>query len=159
MNQPFVGIKAVESPEELRSLIQKIASGQPYYSFLRWAHCVSGIIPDLPKDFPSPEGQVFGKSFELRWKQLSQGYEAQGYEVLLLHCERAVSDLGLTPVADCWTVSQPLGAYLFDVDETRFPKGLHYPKGLQLRQRYFQDSQTDTIHFVALTYQPKVKSL
>jgi hypothetical protein len=153
MSQQLVGTQIVRSQEELRSLIQKVANGQPYYSFLRWAHRVSGIVLNLSEEFPSPEGQVFGKLFELRWKQLSQGYD-----VLLLHCEQAVTDLGLTPIADHWAVSSPLGAYLFEVDATRFPKGLHYPKDLQLRQRYFQDSQTATIHFVALTYQLKVKS-
>jgi hypothetical protein len=151
MSQQLVGTQTVESPEALRSLIQSVADGQPYYCFLRWAHKVSGIVLDVGTEFPSPEGQVFGKQFELRWKCSSNGYE-----VLLLHCKKAVTELDFTPVADHWDVSSPLGAYLFDRDETRFPKRLTYPEGFQLRQRYFQDSRTATIHFVALTYQLKV---
>lgn len=147
MSQQLVGTQKVDSSEKLRSLIRSVANEQPYYSFLRWAHKVSGIVLDVGTEFPSPEGQVFGKQFELRWKRASTGYE-----VLLLHCEKPVTELDFTPVADHWTVSKPLGAYLFDHDETRFPKGLTYPDDFQLRQRYFQDQRTATIHFVALTY-------
>ena len=150
MSQKLVGTKTVTCHDDLRSLIYKLVDNQPCYYFLRWAHRVSGIVSTL-EEFPSPEGQVFSKQFELRWKQ-----SHKGYDVLLLHCNQSVTDLEFDAVAEHWIVSPPLGfpplgAYLYDRDETRFPKGLNYPKGCQLRQRYFQDSQTETVHFVALT--------
>ena len=151
MSQQLVGTQTVESSEELQALILSVADEQPYYCFLRCAHKVSGILLGLGTEFPSSEGQVFGRQFELRWKRASEGYE-----VLLLHCKKSVAELNFTPVADHWDVSSPLGAYLFDRDEARFPKKLTYPKGFQLRQHYFQDSNTAIIHFVALTYQLKI---
>lgn len=146
MSQPFVGIRTVASAGELRSLIDQVAQKQPYYSFLRWPHQVSGLAAGLPETFPSPEGQVFSQFFELRWQQLPVGYE-----VLLLHCNEVSPDSNFTAVGETWQVSSLKGAYLYERDETRFPKGLQYPKGLQFRQRYFHDTQTATVHFVALT--------
>jgi len=146
MNNTRVGTKAIASVDGLRTFLSQFATADCYY-FARWSHRVSGMVQDLDKAFPSPEGQLFGTQFELRWKQCRD----KGYELLLLHCERSVENWGFQPVASAWEVSEPLGAYLYQHDETRFPKGFNYPPNLRLQQRYFQDAATATVHFVALT--------
>jgi len=90
----FVGVKQLSSADELRELLTQKADRHSYY-FLRWFHKVSGILKDLPSEFPSPEGQMFNVYCEFRWKQ-----NKTGYEVLLL--SQADSDLGFTPVGKSW---------------------------------------------------------
>ncbi|MEH2195479.1 MAG: hypothetical protein V7K98_22960 [Nostoc sp.] len=140
----FVGYKQVLSSEQLRNLIQNYYQ-QPSYYFLRWMYQVSGIVADLPPDFPSPEGQMFNTELELRWKQNNDGYQ-----VLLLSQTQPKGESKFTPIGKDWTICDR-NAYLYNIDETKFPKGFVYPEKLSLGQRYFQDTETSTIHFVALT--------
>jgi hypothetical protein len=151
MSEALVGTKTVDSIQELRSLLANLATGDCCY-FARWAHKVSGMVTAiddvLPEPNGSPEGQMFGSNFEVRWKKTSQ----QRYEVLLLHCEKSVTEWQFTPVGNGWHVPKtPLGSYFYDADETRFPQGFELAKKMKLRQRYFQDVMTATVHFVALT--------
>ncbi|MEH1969178.1 hypothetical protein [Nostoc sp.] len=140
----FVGYKQVSSSEELRNLLTDYYQERSYY-FLRWTHQVSGIVVDLPLEFPSPEGQMFNSELELRWKQ-NDG----GYQVLLLSQTQPKTELEFTPIGKDWKTCDR-NAYLYDIDETKFPKGFIYPEKLSLGQRYFQDTETSTIQFVALT--------
>ncbi|MEH2056855.1 MAG: hypothetical protein V7K97_12010 [Nostoc sp.] len=140
----FVGYKQVSSLEELRNLLTDYYQERSYY-FLRWTHQVSGILADLPPDFPSPEGQMFNTELELRWKQNNGGYQ-----VLLLSQTQPKTELEFTPIGKDWKTCDR-HAYLYDLDETKFPKGFIYPEKLSLGQRYFQDTETSTIRFVALT--------
>ncbi len=140
----FVGYKQVSSPEELQKLLQNYYQ-QPSYYFLRWAYTVSGILADLPADFPSPEGQMFNSELELRWKQNNDGYQ-----VLLLSQNQPKPESKFNPIGKEWIICDR-NAYFYDTDETKFPKGFTYPEKLSLGQRYFQDAKTSTIHFVALT--------
>lgn len=153
----FVGFKTV-TEEELGSLLNhsEIALSSSYY-FLRWFNKVSGIQMRLPDDFPSPEGQLFNAALELRWKQ-----RGANYEVLLLSQAVPDAQLGFSPLRGEWEWCDR-NAYFYDSDETKFPKGFLYqdaennvlsPKGeplKQVKQRYFRDARTATIHFVALT--------
>lgn len=151
----FVGVKQNLPLEVLQTLVddQRIAIAPSYY-FLRWSHRVSGIQMKLPEEFPSPEGQLFNAELELRWKQ-----QKSGYEVLLLSKSSPSSELGFSAVPGEWEWCDRR-AYFYDADETKFPKGFIYqntkgqpisPKAIPVKQRYFRDSQTATIHFVALT--------
>lgn len=146
----FVGYKHVlpskneTSSEQLRKLLQDYYQ-QPSYYFLRWTHQVSGILADLPSDFPSPEGQMFNSELELRWKQNNGGYQ-----VLLLSQTQPKIESEFNPIGKTWKTCDR-NAYLYDLDETKFPKGFIYPEKLSLGQRYFQDTEISTIHFVALT--------
>jgi hypothetical protein len=139
----FVGIKQLSSVEELRELLTQKSSQSSYY-FLRWAHKVSGIVNQLPQDFPSPEGQMFNADWELRWKQ-----QKKGYEVLLL--SNADAEPGFTQVGQHWE-TQLRQAHVYRSTETRFPKEF-IAEGVDVAQRYFIDAQTATVHFVALTLQ------
>lgn len=141
----FVGIKKVSSVEELRELLTQ-RSSQPSYYFLRWAHKVSGFVEQLPLDFPSPEGQMFNADWELRWKR-----QKTGYEVLLL--SDAGAEPGFTSVGQNWD-TQLRQAHAYHSIETRFPKEF-IAEGVDIAQRYFRDSQTATVHFVALTVSKK----
>jgi hypothetical protein len=100
-----------------------------------------------PKVLPSPEGQMFCPKCEVRWKQNCR----QGYEVLLLHCDRSVTEWGFEPVGDGWLVSAPLPARINDSQDNRFPYDFHNPGKLVLQQRYVRDADTDTVRFIALT--------
>jgi hypothetical protein len=76
---PFVGVsEKLLTEEQLRTLLQQPITSPSYY-FLRWSHKVSGIVKELPDDFPSPEGQMFNCELELRWKK-----QGQKFSVLLL---------------------------------------------------------------------------
>ncbi|AFY33114.1 hypothetical protein [Calothrix sp. PCC 7507] len=140
----FVGYKQVSSLEELRNLLTDYYQERSYY-FLRWTHQVSGILADLPPEFSSPEGEMFNIELELRWKQNNGGYQ-----VLLLSQTQPKTELEFTPIGKNWKTCDR-NAYLYDLDETKFPKRFIYPEKLSLGQRYFQDTETSTIHFVALT--------
>lgn len=136
----FVGTQTVASAEELRSLIQSLQSEKSCF-FLRWPHKVSGFCKTLPEGFPSPEGQVFDSQKELRWKQ-----QGTSYSVLLLSASETYDEF--EPVGKAWNVHVQ-DAHIYPGTETRFPKGINDQR-INISQRYFVDSQTATVHFVAL---------
>ena len=136
----FVGTCTVQSPEELRSLIEELR-GETSCFFLRWPHKVSGFRKTLPDNFPSPEGQIFDTQKELRWKQ-----QGNGYEVLLLSANGDYT--GFMPLGEAWEVDVQ-DAHLYPKTETRFPKGID-DQQVNVGQRFFSDPQTATVHFVAL---------
>jgi hypothetical protein len=152
----FVGFRNA-TEKQLRELVSHPAIAlSPSYYFLRWFHEVSGIRMQLPDDFHSPEGQLFNAELELRWKQ-----HGKRYEVLLLGRSIPNPDLGFSPLQGDWEWECcDRNAYFYDNDETKFPQGFLYqnaagqmlkPKEIPVKQRYFRNSQTSTIHFVALT--------
>jgi hypothetical protein len=143
---PFVGVsEQLLTVEQLRNLLQQPSTQSNYY-FLRWSHKVSGIIEQLPNEFPSPEGQMFNCDRELRWKQ-----QGQHFSVLLL--STTGSEPGFKPIGQKWKTQQR-DAHIYPATETRFPKGLSSTK-VDVAQRYFMDTDTATVHFVALTVAKK----
>jgi hypothetical protein len=149
----FVGYKQVSSVDDLKNLMEHYADPLPSYYFLRWAHCVSGIVSKLPQEFPSPEGQLFNAELELRWKR--QGHD---YSVLLLSKTLEVAE-GFTAIPenrdrDWQWQTQDRAANFNGKTDARFPKGFTYPDNLTIHQRYFLNAQTATVHFVALTVKP-----
>ncbi|NJL64360.1 MAG: hypothetical protein HC903_24235 [Methylacidiphilales bacterium] len=168
---PFVGTtKQFISPCKIQELIKKLAE-EPSYYFLRWTHKVSGMREEKPndKDFPMLEGEMFSHKHELRWKLKHDNL----YEILLLTI--ANKDDEFIPIGEEWKIepndkakfpfySYP--AYGYRRNETRFPKEFIYPESLNVRhgedkqnksnkpklgQRYFIDSKTSAVQFVALT--------
>jgi hypothetical protein len=142
----FVGYKEHPlSDSELLDLINNLATENTYY-FLRWTHGVSGITQEELTDdkFPMLEGQMFNHQLELRWKYKKNNT----YEVLLLSINGTNSEF--QPLGEHWQI-QERKAYFYQSTETRFPKGFDYPSNLDIKQRYFQDKTTATVHFVALT--------
>lgn len=150
-----VKVGEVASDEELRSLVEQFAEAESYF-FLRWPHKVSGFCRSLPPEFPSPEGQVFDRNTELRWKR-----QNQGYSLLLLSAEKELAKAIAQDIftfdpddRDCkWKICER-NAHPYVPTETRFPRGFDSreidSKAIKIGQRYFIDSQTSTIHFVAL---------
>lgn len=147
----FVGYTQVNSKDALEELITD-ASGkltqqdQPLssYYFLRWAYQVSGIVNQLPKEFFSPEGQVFNSTLELRWKK-----QNNSYTILLLSQPEQKDERFIVIPGDWKTVDR--NAEFYGIKDTRFPKGFIYPDDLSIHQRYFMNTTTATVHFVALT--------
>lgn len=142
--KPFVGYQ--ENPlsvSDLLELIDKLKTENTYY-FLRWTNKVSGIIKQIPDKFPMLEGQMFNDEFELRWKYKQNN----AYEVLLLTTGKNYHDF--QELGKNWQIEER-NAHFYPVTETRFPKGFNYPDNLNIKQRYFQDKTTATVHFVALT--------
>lgn len=139
----FVGTTTL-SGDELVKLLQKRASTQPSYYFLRWFHTVSGFISQLPANFPSPEGQMFNHRWEIRWQQ-----QGDKYQVLILSIEDTEPDFTPLAAIETWEVKTEK-AYVYPTNETRFPQGIK-DNGLNLSQRYFYNPATATIHFIALT--------
>jgi hypothetical protein len=162
---PFVGVyEKLLTETELRELVQQLATTPSYY-FLRWSHQVSGIVEQLPDDFPSPEGQMFNCDRELRWKCQSERYsvlvlsntgEVPGFKSII----QDRIDIGESEKKNYWKTEQR-PAYGYPSNETRFPRSLIYPESLDVRnsssnqpklaQRYFMAKPTATVHFVALT--------
>lgn len=101
----------------------------------------------LPTDafLSSPEGQVFGQVRELRWK-----HQNDVYKVLLLS-KTEIDDQALQPLdqEQQWLI-RDLNAKFYPPTETRFPRGVSYPEDLEIGQRYFMDSKTGIVQFVAL---------
>ncbi|MEM9153742.1 MAG: hypothetical protein AAGB13_01725 [Cyanobacteria bacterium P01_F01_bin.33] len=149
----FVGTCTVESDDELRLLIKKLPLENPY-SFLRWPHKISGFCPftidNFPNEFPSPEGQLFDREIELRWKQ-----NKKGYDLLLLSTNNRNLWPDFEPIFEQdkdntikWEAYDQ-DAYIYPPTETRFSKRIA-EQSVNIGQRYFVDAQTATVHFVAL---------
>ncbi|MBD2137677.1 hypothetical protein H6F32_08780 [Anabaena sp. FACHB-1237] len=135
----------------IHKLINKSITDNTYY-FLRWTHGVSGIYK-LEKNsisdqfqFPMLEGQIFNHQLELRWKYKKNNT----YEVLLLSINGEDQDF---QALDKKWYTEDRQANFYPPTETRFPKVFSYPdpEKLQIKQRYFQDQTTATVHFIALT--------
>ena len=155
MNKGFVYVRSGLSRDEVKELLDKLATEKSYY-FVRSPHAVSGICMKLPEEFfPGFEGQMFNADRELRWKKQGSAYQA-----LLL--SRVEADLeGFEPIdKDCeWQICDR-AAYFHALDEPKFPNTFVY-KGeksekivshnISIGQRYFQEKRTATVHFVALT--------
>ena len=152
----YVGYSTVESEADFRNLFQLDRNGhadasEEYFFFLRSLHQVSGIIP--PSELPdqlSPEGQMFSAQAELRWKK-----SAQGYDVLWLGQKPPANETAFTPINRPWEIEDHT-AMLHDRKTPQFPNLFRYPKGLKQRvgQRYFRDTSTSIVHFIALTIVP-----
>ncbi|MEH2317519.1 hypothetical protein [Nostoc sp.] len=146
----YVYHQQLVAPEEIGTLITQVSNSQSYY-FLRYSHAVSGICSNLPDERGEIEGQVFNSICEIRWKKYKFGYE-----VLILSQQKFNLE-GFENLTGNWKICDR-DAYWHNPEETRFPKGLIFKgennqsiKPEAIKQRYFKDSDTATIHFVALT--------
>lgn len=128
--------------------VKKLSNSQQNYYFLRYSHKVSGICLELPKDRGEIQGQMFNSTCELRWKKYKSCYE-----VLILSKDKFEVE-GFEKLAGNWNICNH-NAYWHDLNETKFPKGFIFkniePDKIPIQQRYFQDSDTAIVHFVALT--------
>jgi hypothetical protein len=110
--QGFVYVRSGLSRDEVKELLDKLATEESYY-FVRSPHAVSGICMKLPEEFfPGFEGQMFNADRELRWKKQGSAYQA-----LLL--SRVEADLeGFEPIdKDCeWQICDRT-AYFHPLDE------------------------------------------
>lgn len=140
MNQAYVQTWSGVSLIELKAQLEK----DSFYYFLRWPHTVSGILVDLPSDFPSPEGQAFNENTELRWQQRGDRYN-------LLWLSSRPPAGGFETLPGVW-IYEDRGAKLYGPKETRLPKVIKSPSNISLGQRYFRDRRTAIIHFVSLYY-------
>lgn len=167
----FVGTnKQPLSDKELIQLLETVSTPPSYY-FLRWKHRVGGFwqrrkeefktleddIRDRTKNtsqnnpisepFPSPEGQIFNSTLEIRWKR-----QSESYQILVLHSQDTQNNfdsIQLKAIPGKWETKEQ-NALIHSPKETRFPKNLNIEQ-LNIAQRYFIDSRTATVHFVALT--------
>jgi hypothetical protein len=174
MNQELISgyiyHKQLVSSDELDNLITKISQSPNNYYFLRYSHGVSGICQYLPaENLPAErgergeiEGQVFNSLLEMRWKKYKTGHEKTGYEVLILSQQKLDLE-NLQELTGNWKICDR-DAFWHNPEETRFPKGFMFKdenhqlikheeitKKMPIKQRYFQDADTATIHFIALT--------
>lgn len=142
----YVYHKQLVSLQELQVLIENL-SNQSYY-FLRYSHTVSGICASMPSLRGETEGQMFNATREVRWKKYKSGYE-----VLILSQQQENFE-GFKSLNVDWEICDHT-AYWHDQNETKFPKGFIFqgvePAQIDIKQRYFIDSATATVHFVALT--------
>ena len=150
----FVGTLSLESIEELKQLLDSLKQEENHY-FLRSPHKVSGIKSELPEEIDSAtEGQAFNFQWELRWK-----IKGSKYELLLLSKEKTDLCNRFQEIKINWETEERK-AILYEANEildkqirskeTRFPQGFTHNQP-KIGQRYFLDSQTATVHFVALT--------
>lgn len=144
----YVASAEVDCETKLRELLEKYDRGSSYY-FLRWTHRVSGIQADL-KDFPSPEGQLFNAELELRWKQVQQGYR------VLVLSQELLDEPAFKPLPGNWE-HEDHRVLMHDRNNPQYPNGFNYGANVdpsRIRQRYFRNSETLAVQFVALTLQP-----
>ena len=148
----YVYHKQLVADDELSTLITQVSNSQSYY-FLRYSHAVSGICRKLPNQRGEIEGQLFNSICEIRWKKYKSGYE-----VLILSQQKFNLE-EFEKLTGNWIICDK-NAYWHKPEETRFPKGFTFkgennqfikPEDISIKQRYFKDSTTATIHFVALT--------
>jgi hypothetical protein len=152
MTQGYVYYRQFVKAEDINKIIDAVKArfnlAENYY-FLRYSHTVSGICLELPKERGEIEGQIFNANCELRWKKSKAGYEA------LILSKKEVTLDGFEKLSGKWKIVDHK-AYWHDIKETKFPKGFIFPnQKIDIHQRYFQDSSTATVHFVALTVKEK----
>jgi hypothetical protein len=152
MTQGYVYHRQFVKAEDINKIIDAVKThfnlAENYY-FLRYSHTVSGICLELPKERGEIEGQMFNAYCELRWKKYKTEYEA-----LILSKQKFEME-GFEVLTGEWRIVDHK-AYWHDIKETKFPKGFIFPdKNPEIQQRYFQDSATATVHFVALTVKEK----
>jgi hypothetical protein len=148
----FVGcLKNPVDKEELRELFKQFEAPKFLY-FLRWPHKVSGFIPKLEGEL-SPEGQLITSNCELRWKQKIGKFDA----LLLSKDDVSSPDLSAFEAIDGDWQLEDHEAEIHGKNkdkergsETRFPKDFRNSAS-SIKQRYFIDRRTGTVHFVALT--------
>jgi hypothetical protein len=157
----YVYHKQLVSSQEINTLIDKLPNSQSYY-FLRYSYGVSGVCMEFPVDRGEIEGQMFNAICELRWKKYKTGYE-----VLLLSKQEFKLD-GFEKLGDngreiYWQICDH-NAYWHELDEARYPRGFIFKgknnqpikrEDISIKQRYFKDSATATVHFVALAINEK----
>jgi hypothetical protein len=147
---PFVGDNAAPLDiTALATLINRYVAETAWHC-LRWPHTIS-LGAGLPSTtaLDCPEGQVFNRDRELRWKRRQDTY------TVLLLSSTLVPDTDLRALANpqhqpqTWQIRN-LNAQFYPATETRFPQGITYPDRLDIGQRYFIDEQTGIVQFVAL---------
>lgn len=153
----FVGVHQ-QSAADLITLLEKLSTPTSYY-FLRWTNRVGGfwrrrsemkLLDDISdrlinhpsQQFPSPEGQFFNHDLELRWKK-----QGELYKVLLLTTLEL--EPGFKPIGENWEALDR-NAHQYTSTDSRFPQKFASDE-VKISQRYFRDSCTATVHFVALT--------
>ena len=137
---PFVGVQTVETLEALETLVREYQADS--YWFLKWPHKVSGFIDQPPKDLSS-EGQLIHADYEIRWKP-----KHHLFSVLLLDSKGSKDKF--KALEGEWKTREVPGM-VYEPPIPKFAKLKRSP--IQVRQRYFIDARTETIHFVALTPQ------
>jgi len=125
------------SRERLRDLL----NNKSFYYFLRSPSAVSGFITELPVLEDFPQGQAFNKDVEIRWQK-----ERDSYNVLWLGLQDAPREFKL--ILGDWT-HEDRNAQVYSDKETRLPKEIKH-NNPNVGQRYFRNSETGTIHFIAL---------
>lgn len=144
----FVGTKDQLTPEQLEALIKNLFP-EPAYFCERKPDKIEPFKLGFPQDF-APEGQIFNQQRELRWKKTRKGFS-----VLLLSLDEPQTHT-LNKLKNNWK-TEDRNAHIYRQNETRFPKGVDAlsaeidQNNFPLGQRYFQDAETATIHFIALT--------
>ncbi len=118
-----------------------------------WAYPTQKTSQNNPvsEPFPSPEGQLFNSTLEIRWKR-----QSKDYQILILHSQDIQTDfhsIQLKPLPGKWETREQ-NALIYSPKETRFPKNLNTEQ-LNIAQRYFLDNRTAIVHFVALTVKNK----
>ncbi|MEA5573547.1 hypothetical protein [Calothrix sp. UHCC 0171] len=155
MTNGYVYHRQLIAAEEIDKIIDAVKNAfgsSEHYYFLRYSHKVSGICLELPQERGEIEGQMFNVICELRWKKHKAGYEAlilSKHEITLDGFEALIKEWKICDRKAFWHKEEP-----------KFPKGFQF-KGtdnqdinsdnIKIHQRYFQDSATATVHFVALT--------
>ncbi|MEM8806724.1 MAG: hypothetical protein AAGF01_11910 [Cyanobacteria bacterium P01_G01_bin.38] len=145
MSNAFVGV--TPNPVDkttLQDIINRCIDSNGW-QFLRWPHQVKLSPVSDTTDFSAcQEGQAFDQDRELRWKR-----QGQTYEVLLL--SESGGDKALLSInnGQSWE-TKILDAKPYQKTETRFPRKIEMPDGLDLGQRYFINAQTACVQFIAL---------
>jgi hypothetical protein len=139
---------AAENINQIIDVTKKASNLLENYYFLCYSHKLSGICLELPTERGEIEGQMFNRICELRWKKYKAGYEA-----LILSKQEVKLD-GFDALTGKWKICDRDA--FWHKEEPKFPKGFIFPeKQPEIQQRYFQDSTTATVHFVALTVKEK----
>lgn len=155
MMQGYIYHRQFVTAEEINQIIdavKKASNLSENYYFLRYSHQVSGICLELPKDRGEIEGQMFNAICELRWKKYQAGYEA------LILSKNQFEIEGFDVLSGEWKICDRNA--FWHKEEPKFPKGFKFkgnseqdinPDDIKIQQRYFKNSDTATVHFVALT--------
>lgn len=146
-NQVFVGTKTVNLLEFQELLKHEFIKTDKTYYFLNWVDKVEGFLPGVPEQL-APEGQIFTPQLELRWRK-----QGDDYNLLLLS---RIGNFGnCQPIKKDWQWKhETRNAHTYPRTETRFPRTIK-ANNLKIKQHYFINKQTSTIHFVALTIEKK----
>ena len=149
MSNQYVGVSYLADIAAVTQWVNELIGSDGYLFFDGRIRFIVHQLSEPPDEgLNCPEGQAFNQNKELRWKRASR-------RLMSCCCFLSQKKRSRLPIAQFSAIgssweTKALDAKSYPATETRFPKKITIPEGLDLGQRYFIDAETACVQFIAL---------